>query len=84
MDYVTREKIVERMAGKYSLPITELLGNVECELPLELKTIIPKKRANRDLIFPLKKRTRPSLLQWLIPSWHKNGVVSEGHGSGTG
>jgi type IV pilus assembly protein PilB len=56
MNYVTREQIVEGLAEKYSLPIMEFLDNVECELPLELKTIIPKKLAKQKLIFPLEKR----------------------------
>jgi type IV pilus assembly protein PilB len=56
MNYATREQIVEGLAEKYSLPIIEFLDNVECELPLELKTIIPKKLAKQKLIFPLEKR----------------------------
>ncbi len=56
MNYVTREQIVEGLAEKYSLPIIEFLDNVECELALELKTIIPKKMVKQNLILPLEKR----------------------------
>ena len=56
LNYVTREQIVEGLAEKYSLPIIEFLDNVECELSLELKTIIPKKMAKQKIIFPLEKR----------------------------
>jgi type IV pilus assembly protein PilB len=56
MNYVTREQIVEGLAEKYSLPIIEFLDNVECELPVELKTIVPKKLAKQNIIFPLEKR----------------------------
>jgi type IV pilus assembly protein PilB len=56
MNFVSREQIVEALAEKFSLPIIEFLDNVECELPLELKSIIPKKMAKQKLIFPLEKR----------------------------
>ncbi len=56
MNYVSREQLVQGLAEKFSLPIIEFLDNVECELPLELKTIVPKKMAKQKLIFPLEKR----------------------------
>ena len=56
MNFVSREQIVEGLAEKFSLPIIDFLDNVDCELPKELKTIIPKKTAKQKLIFPLEKR----------------------------
>jgi type IV pilus assembly protein PilB len=67
MNYVTREQLVEGLAEKYSLPIIEFLDNVECELPLELKTIIPKKMAKQNLIFPLEKRESTLVLVMADP-----------------
>jgi len=56
LNYVSREQIVEALAEKFSLPIVDFLDNVDCELPRELKVLIPKKMAKQKIIFPLEKR----------------------------
>lgn len=67
LKYATKEQIIEALAKKFSLPIIEFLDNVDVELPLELKTIIPKKMAKEKIIFPLEKRQSTLVLVMADP-----------------
>jgi type IV pilus assembly protein PilB len=67
LNYATKEQIIEALAKKFSLPIIEFLDNVDCELSLELKTIIPKKMAKQRVIFPLEKKNSTLLLVMADP-----------------
>ncbi|HMK55167.1 MAG TPA: ATPase, T2SS/T4P/T4SS family [Dissulfurispiraceae bacterium] len=67
LNYVTKEQIVEALARKFAMPIIEFLDNVDVELPLELKNIIPKKMAKEKIIFPIEKRNSTLVLVMANP-----------------
>ena len=67
LSYVTKEQIVDALAQKFSMPIIEFLDNVDVELSLDLKNIIPKKMAKDKLIFPIEKRDSTLVLVMANP-----------------
>ncbi len=64
LGYVTQDQIAEALSGKLDLPI---ISCADLEISDELKKLIPKKTAEKHLVFPVQKKGNTIILAMADP-----------------